>query len=172
MIVETLFQLRAIPAAMRVSTLGYFTGITVLCALMYLLYRTQTRPITASDVYMQAPQEGSKDQPLQAAFPQSRHTVVHEQSFKPMVIPSTRNATFDYKAAMQKLNEAKVSQDDPRLIKLIRDYYIEPPSELEYNLENPKRLEYSNGQTPFVDSRLNYMVRFIKYFVRYLKFHY
>lgn len=65
---------------------------------------------------------------------------------------------FDYQAAMNELNNEKVAQDDPRLIKLIRDYYIEPPSELPYNLKILDRHDYSRGQAPFVDSRLNYMV--------------
>ncbi|KAH3894614.1 hypothetical protein DPMN_018771 [Dreissena polymorpha] len=102
---------------------------------------------------------------LQGSFSAERRSAVHEQSFQPMVIPRVRNASFDYKvtisaysqAAMEKLNEAKVSQDDPRLIQLIRDYYIEPPSVEAYHLDSPDRLEFSNGQTPFIDSRLNYM---------------
>ena len=94
------------------------------------------------------------------AFSGDRKSVVHQQDFQPMVIPMYRNASFNYKAVMQKLNDAKVSQDDPRLIKLIRDYYLEPPSSEPYHLDNPDRLEYSNGQTPFIDSRLNYMVSY------------
>ena len=65
---------------------------------------------------------------------------------------------LDYQAAIDELNEAKVAQDDPRLIKLIRDFYIEPPSGLPYNLKIPDRKDYSKGQAPFIDSRLNYMV--------------
>ncbi|XP_052804816.1 uncharacterized protein LOC128234562 isoform X2 [Mya arenaria] len=142
---------------MRVSTFGYLLGTSVLCGLMYMLYKNQTRQITASDVYMQAPPTGSHDQHMVAAFEQKRQFAVHEQEFQPMVIPFSRNESFDYKSAMQKLNDAKVNADDPRLIKLIRDYYIDPPSTEKYNLDIPNRLEYSNGQTPFVDSRLNYM---------------
>lgn len=64
---------------------------------------------------------------------------------------------FDYLAAMDELNKAKVAQDDPRLIQLIRNYYIEPPSGLPYNLKILDRKDYSKGQAPFVDSRLNNM---------------
>ncbi|XP_021374161.1 protein Star-like [Mizuhopecten yessoensis] len=58
---------------------------------------------------------------------------------------------------MADMNSAKVDQAEPRLVELIRDYYIEAPSLEPYNLDFPNRLEYSNGQTPLVDSRLNYM---------------
>lgn len=142
---------------MKFNTLMYLAGTVVLFGLVFLLYKNQTRPLTASDVYMQPPSATGDSSKLRGAFDDTRRQAVHAQSFQPMVIPSSRNATFDYKAAMQKLNEAKVDQEDPRLIKLIRDYYIVPPSTEPYNLDVPDRLEYSNGQTPFVDSRLNYM---------------
>ena len=66
----------------------------------------------------------------------------------------------DVMAVMEGLNAVRVSQDDPDLIKLIRDYYIEPPSLLPYNLTYPNREDFSKGQTPFVDSRLGHMVRY------------
>ena len=64
----------------------------------------------------------------------------------------------EVKAAMDKLNAARVPQDDPELIRLIRDYYIEPPSLLPCNLKYPHREDFSKGQSPFVDSRLGHMV--------------
>ena len=143
---------------MRVSTAGYLLGTFVLLTLMYLLYKQQHKHITAEDVYLQPPGSGNRAGELKGLFSEERHRVVYEQGFQPMVIPNEGNASFDYKAAMEKLNSAKVEADDPRLIKLIRDYYIIPPSKQPYNLDNPERLEYSNGQTPFIDSRLNYMV--------------
>jgi len=154
-------------AIMSASTIRAwkFIRIILICALIIsltcLYFYTKSRANTASEDYVQSTLRRSKVQRMQAVFPGGRSSVVHEQMFTPMVIPFTRNATFDYRAAMQRLNEAKVSQDDPRLIKLIRDYYIDPPSNLEYNLDNPNSLEYSMGQTPFVDSRLNYIVSFI-----------
>ncbi|KAK3595730.1 hypothetical protein CHS0354_025354 [Potamilus streckersoni] len=79
--------------------------------------------------------------------------VNHE--FHPFV--QLRNTSFDYKEETRKLNEAKVGIDDPRLIELIRNYWIEPPSKEPYNLK--KDLEdYSAGQTPYVDSRMNHKV--------------
>ena len=78
----------------------------------------------------------------------------HEDSDK----KKENGENFDYQAAMDELNKEKVAQDDPRLIKLIRDFYIEPPSGLSYNLKIPDRKDYSKGQAPFVDSRLHYMV--------------
>ena len=72
---------------------------------------------------------------------------------------SLRNKpAFDYKAAMDKLNKERVAHDDPRLIDLIRNYYIEPPSDLPYNLTYTNRTDFSRGQAPFVDSRLHYLV--------------
>lgn len=81
------------------------------------------------------------------------HNDVH-----PKIVSINRISSFDYKNAMQELNDLKVNQDDTRLIQLIRDYYIDPPSQLPYHLKNPEKVDYSKGQTPFVDSRLNSMV--------------
>jgi hypothetical protein len=39
--------------------------------------------------------------------------------------------------------------DDPKLVEMIRDYYIQQPSLEPYKLDFPNRLEFSNGQTPF-----------------------
>ncbi|XP_045170262.2 uncharacterized protein LOC123532763 [Mercenaria mercenaria] len=141
---------------MKASTAGYLAGTSVLIGLVYLLYKNQTQPLTEEHVSYRS-QGMTKDVVLEGAFSQERKSVVHSQDFNPMMIPIKRNSSFDYKEAMKKLNEEKVDQDDPRLIKLIRDYYIDPPSKEAYNLLNPERLEYSNGQTPFIDSRLNYI---------------
>lgn len=141
---------------MRASSAGYLVGAGVFLGLMYLLLKNHSGPVTEEHVYMQAPGHNN-EVVLEGTFSQERMSAVHAQNFSPMTIPINRNSSFDYKAAMKKLNEAKVSQDDPRLIKLIKDYYIEPPSREPYNLLNPERLEYSNGQTPFIDSRLNYI---------------
>ena len=57
---------------------------------------------------------------------------------------------------MKILNEAKVAQDDPRLIKVIKDQYIEPPSKLPYDLENWDMQDYSKlGMSPKADDQLN-----------------
>lgn len=147
---------------MKLSTLGYIIGTLVFCTVVYALMHNQSAFPAANDVYIQAvTTKSERNLNDRRVFQAERKSALKQQAFKPMVIPSERNASFDYKAAMQKLNDARVSHDDPRLIKLIRDYYIEPPSDAEYNLKDPDRLEYSNGQTPFVDSRLNYMVRSI-----------
>jgi len=142
---------------MKLTTLGYVIAVFVLCTVSYTLYRIQTKSPPAANVFIQESSQGGIGK---MAFSGDRKSVVHQQDFQPMVIPMYRNASFNYKAVMQKLNDAKVSQDDPRLIKLIRDYYLEPPSSEPYYLDNPDRLEYSNGQTPFIDSRLNYMVSY------------
>ena len=63
---------------------------------------------------------------------------------------------------MKILNEAKVAQDDPRLIKVIKDQYIEAPSKLPYNLENWDMQDYSKlGMSPEADDHLNKNVRTI-----------
>ena len=84
-------------------------------------------------------------------------TVKTYKKNKPLPWSST-SIPDDVKAAMDKLNAARVPQDNPELIRLIRDYYIEPPSLLPYNLKYPHREDFSKGQSPFVDSRLGHMV--------------
>lgn len=132
-----------VPKVVQVSGL-------VLC--MYLLYIYMTRRT----------KDGFKNQltsiVLKKTFTEERKRAIQQQLFSPSDLNVHSNKSFDFNATMKKLNEAKVSQDDPRLIEIIRQYYIEPPSKEPYNLENPGRLEYSNGQTPFIDSRLNYTV--------------
>ena len=56
------------------------------------------------------------------------------------------------------LNRKQVSMDDPRLINLIRNYWIENPSDHDYNLEFPGKLDPSAGQAPFIDNRMNFKV--------------
>ena len=66
----------------------------------------------------------------------------------------------DYRTILERLNNNdKVAQDDPRLIKVIREYYIEPPSRLPYNLEDENIQDYSQaGQSQVVDKLLNKQV--------------
>ncbi|XP_060086052.1 uncharacterized protein LOC132565429 [Ylistrum balloti] len=90
-------------------------------------------------------------------FSQKRKHVVHAQPFDVATLEQNINKSFDYKQLMADINNAKVDQADPHLVQLIREYYIEPPSLEPYNLDKPDKLEYSNGQTPVVDSRLNYI---------------
>ena len=70
-----------------------------------------------------------------------------------------RNTQLDksYVAALvDQLNSEKVRQDDPRLIKLIRDHFIEPPSALPYQLNNISRVHFSQfNQAAIVDTMLN-----------------
>ncbi|XP_053391647.1 uncharacterized protein LOC128554390 [Mercenaria mercenaria] len=65
---------------------------------------------------------------------------------------------FDYKSAMSALNAAKVRADDPLLVELIRRYYIEKPSDLRYNLNNPEIRDTSEGQSAFVDETMNHAI--------------
>ncbi|CAG2214756.1 unnamed protein product [Mytilus edulis] len=62
----------------------------------------------------------------------------------------------DYLEQMDILNKQKVDMDDPRLISLIRNYWIENPSDQPYNLNKPQVLDPSIGQAAFADNRLNF----------------
>ncbi|KAL3831893.1 hypothetical protein ACJMK2_023587 [Sinanodonta woodiana] len=130
---------------------AYILGAFVVCVLVYFFFSQKTHEtnVLSAHFFDQSAPQGY--------FLAERKSVVQQQNFVPMVIPLKRNSSFDYKAAMKELNDARVPMDDPRLIQIIRDYYLDPPSQEPYTLENPGRLEYSNGQTPFVDSRLNYI---------------
>jgi hypothetical protein len=65
---------------------------------------------------------------------------------------------FDYRKAMESLNDAKVQDDDLKLIALIRNYYIENPSTRPYNLDEPDKMDQSKGQTAVIDKLLNQKV--------------
>ena len=64
----------------------------------------------------------------------------------------------NYKVLLEQLNRDKVAQDDPRLIKIIQEHFIEPPSTQPYKLEQPDRIDYSQGQSSAVDHILKEMV--------------
>ena len=74
-----------------------------------------------------------------------------------MKITQTRKL-YNYLQEMDKLNIERVQMDDPRLIHLIRNYWIENPSEEPYNLKSPDEMDPSIGQAAFVDNRLNFQV--------------
>ena len=59
-------------------------------------------------------------------------------------------------ALLEQLNSEKAQQDDPRLIQLIRDHFIEAPSPLQYNLRNISRTHYSQvGQASYINELLD-----------------
>ena len=65
----------------------------------------------------------------------------------------------NYLELMKQLNAERVAQDDPRLIKLIRDYYIRPPSDLPYSLKKPHLTHFSQfRQSLYIDDLLDKMV--------------
>ena len=69
----------------------------------------------------------------------------------------------EYSELMKQLNKDRAAQDDPRLVELIKDHYIEPPSDLPYKLASSSTLHYSQfGQSKYVDSRLHDLVCFIQ----------
>ncbi|XP_076102695.1 protein Star-like [Mytilus galloprovincialis] len=75
-----------------------------------------------------------------------------------MYIQQDKSQT-DYSKEMDQLNREQVSMDDPRLIQLIRNHWIENPSDAEYNLQFPDLLDPSAGQAPFVDNRMGFKER-------------
>ncbi|XP_021343454.1 uncharacterized protein LOC110443514 [Mizuhopecten yessoensis] len=101
------------------------------------------------------------DPNMKGIFSQIRKYVVEPQHFTPrspkQETNSSRLGSTDYRKVMTYLNGQRVAQNNPTLVSLIRNYYIEMPSLEPYHLDNPDVVELSNGQTPVVDSRLNYM---------------
>ena len=87
-----------------------------------------------------------------------RRSALEPQPFTPMSFSTSGNVSYDVGEVLDQMNEDRVKQDHPDLIQVIRDNFIFQPSTEEYNLDSPDKLEYSNGQAPFIDSRLNYMV--------------
>lgn len=93
----------------------------------------------------------------------NNHTKDAEQSNKPkIVITRTQDTELDYQAEISKLNHPETAADDPHLVKLIRDYFVIPPSNQPYQLHSPDCLDQSRGQAPFVDNRLRYKVSIFK----------
>ena len=81
----------------------------------------------------------------------------HDTDYKPRSDPLTTQPDKSYdETLLDQLNSEKAQQDDPRLIKLIRDHFIEPPSPLPYNLNKPERKYYAQkNQSAIVDGMLN-----------------
>ena len=84
----------------------------------------------------------------------------HDTDYKSRSDPLTTQPDKSYaEALLDQLNSEKAQQDDPRLIKLIRDHFIEPPSPLLYNLNKPSKVHYSQiNQSAIIDSMLKNMV--------------
>lgn len=94
---------------------------------------------------------------LKAFFKENRKSALSVQQFDPEKYVPNKSTEYDYKAEVNNLLKQKVTENDIRLIEIIRNYFIEQPSTEPYNIENPDQLEFSAGQTPLVDSRLNYI---------------
>lgn len=77
------------------------------------------------------------------------------QSPEPTYSPFKGDATDQ--ETMKILNQEKADMEDLRLIRIIGEHFIEPPSISPYHLDYPDKLDFSNGQAPFVDSRLGFM---------------
>lgn len=140
---------------MRVSTPWFVAGITGLFILMFMMFTYGKSVQKRSDlIYVN---NINNPESLQGAFNENRKSVVSAQEFQPQRFTQDTSPDFNYKSAMRELIDKQVTADDPRLVQIIRNYYIEQPSTEPYNLDFPNRLEFSNGQTPFIDSRLNYI---------------
>jgi hypothetical protein len=68
---------------------------------------------------------------------------------------------INFEAEMEELNKEQAEADDPRLVKLIKNYFIVPPSDLPYNLDAMDTLDTSKGQAAFVDNRFAFKVIFL-----------
>ncbi|XP_033761384.1 uncharacterized protein LOC117343164 [Pecten maximus] len=139
---------------MKISIPSSFIVITITCVFSMMIVKFYL--INGDDIN-NIPAEIGKNWDRFFPFSEDKKLAVHAQAFNVSVLRQNPNKSFDYKKSMAALNSAQVDHTDPRLVELIRNYYIEPPSLEPYKLDNPNKLEYSNGQTPFVDSRLNYM---------------
>ena len=100
----------------------------------------------------------NNDISLKGTFEENRKKSVGSKDFQPDSFAQNKDAVPDYKSKLQSLIDQQVPADNPELVKIIRNYYIQQPSTEPYNLLNPERLDFSHGQTPFIDSRLNYIV--------------
>lgn len=90
------------------------------------------------------------------------NTCYEPKMFHPVMILQNRTRGFDYRAATYKLNAEKVAMDDGRLLSLIRNYWLQNPSLLQYKFYD-NRIDYSSGQSSLVDNLLNNKVS-----IRYL----
>jgi hypothetical protein len=104
-------------------------------------------------------EDAGKPISLKGAFEEKRNLVVSAQDFKPDSLKQDKDVESDFKTKLQSLIDQQVPADDPALVKIIRNHFIQQPSTEPYNLLNPERLDFSHGQTPFIDSRLKFMVR-------------
>ena len=75
-----------------------------------------------------------------AAFMEEKLFGNQRNSFTPYSASTGKSMKEDsYAEMLDKLNREKIVQEDPRLIKLIQDHFVEPPSTRPYNLKNPKK---------------------------------
>lgn len=139
---------------MRMSTSFVLLSATgVFCLLLIGLHLVRQYPSAPPVLIINE----STDKDFSLPFDQRRRQVVGQQAFQPRGLVQSRNESYDYKQVLGELNKEHGSMEDPRLVEIIRNHFITPPSKEPYNLVHPDRLEYSNGQTPFIDSRLNYI---------------
>lgn len=138
---------------MRVSTPWFIAGVVGLFFLLFMMFYARNSSLNQYPI----PNLDISSPIIRGAFNEDRKQVVFMQKFQPQKINQNRLAQFDYKKAMKELIDRNTAADDKTLVTMIRNYYIEQPSTESYNLDIPDRLEYSNGQTPFIDSRLNYI---------------
>lgn len=154
---------------MRVSTPWFIAGAVGLFVLIFMMFTyaknmemSKYGGITRNSLGATSEQEQALAHrvfhgSVKGVFEENRQSVVSMQQFQPQQISQNRNPQFDYKTAMKELIVKNTPADDPKLVEIIRDYYIQQPSLEPYKLDFPNRLEFSNGQTPFIDSRLNYI---------------
>ena len=94
-----------------------------------------------------------------AAFMEEKLFGNQRNSFTPYSASTGKSMKEDnYAEMLDKLNRKKIVQEDPRLIKLIQDHFVEPPSTRPYNLKNPKKRAYTSKKSKVVDQIMNNMV--------------
>lgn len=156
--------MKTVPAYITLFTMMIFLSLNMLFWLRHCHW-TKSSSMSQMDLVFRGTTDAD-GAPINTYFAQDRKRVVHHaRSFQPYKLKQNRDNVFDYKKAIAGMNLAQVDQGDPKLVELIRNYYIESPSSKPYNLTFPDRLENSNGQTPLVDSRLNYIVSIQREFV-------
>ena len=108
---------------------------------------SQNLPIQKSVMFINKQDEESQHLPIQKSV-----MFINKQKMK-----------TDYLEEMEQLNMEKVKMDDSRLISLIRNYWIENPSNEPYNLTSAEFLDPSVGQAAVVDNKLKFKVSYIFY---------
>jgi len=128
--------------------------------IVLLIFKTLNivNPYQQSHFNFQTKRSGYSATNFRGVFDENGKSALTVQQFNPDKYVQHKSTEYDYKTELNNLLKQTTRADDPRLIHMIRNYFIEQPSTEPYNLTHPEKLEFSAAQTPLVDSRLKYMV--------------